>query len=312
MIRKITVLLLLLFLSFSLACCAEVKDDGEKDGICIVTTVFPQYDFAKKLTEGTSADIRMLIHAGSDAHSYDPTPADMIAAAKSDIFIWVGGESEAWAEKIIKSTLTEKTKIIALIDTVPLLESDSGHEHDDSEDHVHQHDEHVWTSPKNAIEIVKVICEALCEIDGENAKIYRQNAENYLDCLSQLDEELTTVAAEIGKRPIIVGDRFPFLYLANDYGLEFASPFRGCSSHTETSMAEMAAIIEIARENGAKTVFSVEFSSEKMAKSIAGEVGASVSRLYSCHTASGNDIDEGNGYIEIMRKNIAALRGAYK
>ncbi len=316
MIKKIIPLVLLLLVTLLFASCAGAENGEENEGISIVTTVFPQYDFAKKLTEGTSAKVKMLIPAGSEAHTYDPTPADMIAAAKSDIFIWVGGESEAWTEKIIKSTLTEKTKVIALMDTVLLLESNSGHGqgygHDDGKEHDHSQDEHVWTSPKNAIEIVKVICTTLCEIDYENSDIYRKNAEEYLSSLSELDGEFEALAMEISGRPLIIGDRFPFLYLADAYGLEFVSPFKGCSSHTEASMAEMASVIETARENGAKTIFSVDFSNEKMAKSIAGEVGASVSRLYSCHTASGDDIDAGRGYIEIMQKNLSALSKAYK
>lgn len=316
MMRKIIPLVLIILLVFPFSSCAEVENSEENDGISIVTTVFPQYDFAKKLTEGTGASVKMLIPAGSEAHSYDPTPADMIEAAKSDLFIWIGGESEAWAEKIIKSTLTEKTRVIALMDTVTLLESNSGHEHDhdhdDGEEHDHSHDEHVWTSPKNAIKIIQVLCDTFCEIDPKNADIYRGNAKAYLASLSELDAEFEALAERIGKRPIIIGDRFPFLYLSNAYGLEFVSPFKGCSSHTEASVADMASVIEAARENGAKTVYSVDFSNEKMAKSIADEIGAAVSRLYSCHTSSGEDMEAGNGYIEIMNKNLTALRGAYE
>ncbi len=318
MIKKLAVFFIILLLSFSVISCSGEKKNEEKNGISIVATVFPQYDFAKKLTEGTGAEVKMLIPAGSEAHSYDPTPSDMIAAAESDIFIWVGGESEAWAEKIIKSTVTEKTKVIAMMDIVPLLESDffhdegHAHEHEEGEEHDHEHDEHVWTSPKNATRIVKVLCEALCELDAADEAIYRSNAEKYLAELKELDEDFAALSDVIGKRPLIIGDRFPFLYLANAYGFEFASPFRGCSAHTEASMAEIASVIEIARENGAKTVFSVDFSSEKMANSIADEVGASVARLYSCHTASGDDMEKGNGYIEIMRKNLSALYGAYE
>ena len=312
MIKKIMPLIFLILLSFAFASCHEIEKEVENKGMSIVTTVFPQYDFAKKLTEGTSSSVQMLIPAGSEAHSYDPTPSQMVAAAKSDLFIWVGGESEAWAEKIIKSTLGEKTKVIALMDIVPLLESDGGHGHDDGEEHDHHHDEHVWTSPKNAIKIVEALCDTLCELDAENAHIYRKNEEKYLASLSQLDKGFESLAANIGEKPLIIGDRFPFLYLADAYGLEFVSPFKGCSSHTEASVAEMAYVIETARENGAKTIFSVDFSNEKMARTIAGEVGASVSRLYSCHTASGDDITAGNGYIEIMEKNLSALSTSYK
>lgn len=313
--RKQIIFALLLALLLSICSCAADTVKG-KDGISIVTTVFPQYDFARKITEGTNASVTMLLPAGSEAHSYDPTPADMIKAAECDLFIWVGGESEAWAEKIIQSSSLEGDRALALMDTVPLLESESGHgnghthEHSEEGEHDHEHDEHVWTSPKNAAAIVNAITERLCSIDAENADIYRRNAEKYTAELKDLDGEFEAIAAKAGGQTLIFGDRFPFLYLAEAYGIEYASPFRGCSSHTEASMAEIADVIEKARELGTKTVFSVDFSNEKLASTIASEIGASVKRLYSCHTASKDDIENGNGYIELMRMNLESISSA--
>lgn len=143
------------------------KSIEKNDGISIVTTVFPQYDFANKITEGTNTSVTMLIPAGTEAHSYDPTPLDIIKVTECDLFIWVGGESEAWAEKIINSAELDKSRLLALMDTVSLLECADGHgddhthEHSDGVAHDHMHDEHVWTSPKNAIAIVTAITEKL-------------------------------------------------------------------------------------------------------------------------------------------------------
>ena len=318
MLKKFITVTALAF-SLLILLCSCGADVSEKDGLSIVTTVFPQYDFASRITEGTGTQVTMLIPAGSEAHSYDPTPSDMIKVSECDLFIWVGGESEAWAEKIIKSASLEDDKLLSLMDTVPLLETadghgdgdDSEHEHDGEHDGEHEYDEHVWTSPKNAIIIVGAITEKLCEVDPDSAEIYRKNSEDYLKKLSELDADFEVLAAKASGETLIFGDRFPFLYLTEEYGFEYTSPFRGCSSHTEASMAEIAAVIEKARDIGAKTVFAVDFSNEKLAKTIAEEVGGTVEKLYSCHAASKDDIEKGNGYLELMRMNLESIEKAF-
>ena len=318
MIKKI----LILFLASLTLCLCSCGENAAyaTDGISIVTTVFPQYDFARKITEGSDVSLRMLLPPGSEAHSYDPTPLDMISAAECDLFIWVGGESEAWAEKIIESSGLERNRVLALMDTVPLLENADGHgdendaehahEHSEEEAHDHEHDEHVWTSPKNAITIVGAITERLCSIDPDNADIYLENSEEYIAELTTLDADFETLAEKNCNKNLIFGDRFPFLYLAHSYGFEYASPFRGCSSHTEASMAEITEVIEKAKGLGTKTVFSVDFSNEKLANTIASEIGAKVLRLYSCHTASKEDLEKGIGYLELMRMNLEGIKTA--
>lgn len=316
MIKKIPIVFVLLLVLLSALCSCTADRAREADGISIVTTVFPQYDFARRITEGTDARVTMLLPAGSEAHSYDPTPSDMIRTAECDLFIAVGGESEVWAERIISGASLEDSRVLYLMDTVPLLESESGHgdghthEHSEGEGQGHEYDEHVWTSPKNAMIIVDAIAERLCAIDAENAEKYRANAEKYTDELERLDADLEALAANARGKTLVFGDRFPFLYLTEAYGFEYASPFRGCSSHTEASMAEIAEVIEKARELGTTTVFSVDFSNEKLAVTIASEIGASVKRLYSCHTSSKDDMEKGNGYIELMRMNLESISAA--
>ncbi len=290
------------------------------EGISVVTTVFPQYDIVREVTRGTDTSLTMLIAPGAEPHSYDPSPADMIAAAECDLFIAIGGESEAWTYKIISSAEVSEDKMITLMDTVPLLENESGHGdsehshahiHEDS-DHDHVHDEHIWTSPKNVILMTETVTDRLCSIDPENEDVYRKNAETYIGRLKALDAELACLAnsAVEQKKVLVFGDRFPFLYFAREYGFKYTSPFRGCSAHTEASLSEIAMAVEKAREHNAGVIFSVDFSNEKLASVIAEEAGASVARLYSCHTLSADDFEKGLGYIDLMTKNLESIRKA--
>ncbi len=317
MLKKFLLTVALLIFSLCFLCgCGEYKDNNDR--LTIVTTVFPQYDFVKKITAGTDAEIKMLIPPGFEPHSYDPSPADIVLTKKCDLFIGIGGESEAWAERLISSAGLGDEKIIYLMDTVPLLESESGHgdshhshahTHDDH-DHGHIHDEHIWTSPKNAILIVNRLGELICSIDPEKSALYMKNVKDYVSHLEALDMEFEETAKNAGQGKLIFGDRFPFLYLARAYGFEYTSPFRGCSSHTEASLAEIADAIKIARENNAEVIFSVDFSNEKLARVISEEVGADILRLYSCHTVSAKDFESGTGYLELMKINLERIREA--
>lgn len=291
----------ILLLSLLLLCsCADAEKNEGEGGLKIVTTVFPQYDFAQKITEGTDAEITMLLKTGSEPHSYEPTPKDIVTLSECDLFIWVGGESEAWAEKIIETVSLSKEKALALTALVPLTETgDSGHGH---------YDEHVWTSPKNAVTLVRAIGEKLAELDPENAEIYKSNTEKYVAELNALDADFEALADKLEGRPLIVGDRFPFVYLTEAYGIAYASPFNGCSSHAEASAADIAEVIEKAKSEGTGVVFSVDFSNGKLAESIAKEAGAMVENLRSCHTVTSDELDSGTDYVALMRKNLEKLQ----
>lgn len=315
--EKNLVISALILLLFCVLCGCGGKD-GEKSaqsgGVCIVTTVFPQYDFARKITAGTDADITMLIKPGSEAHSYDPTPADMVKISGCDLFVEVGGESEAWAEKVISAAALDTSKVLSLMETVSLLCEEEGIEH---EEHSHgddgeeeEYDEHVWTSPKNAIIIVKEMTERISALDRENEKVYRENAEAYLEELSRLDADFDSLGKKAEGKTLIFGDRFPFLYLARAYGFEYRSAFSGCSAQTEASVATVCTLIDLAKEADAKVIFAVDFSNGKIAQTIASEVGAKVSYLYSCHNIAASDMEKGVGYLELMRQNLDRIAEA--
>ena len=287
--------------------CGSGDKPEKTGGISVVTVNFPPYDFVKQITGGEVVP-EMLLRGGQDAHTYEPTAKDIIKINTADIFICTGGESDAWVDRIADS-LDSDVKIVRMTDFTELIEED----HDDHE-HMHEHegeeteyDEHVWTSPKNAIKISGGITEVLCEVSPENAEKYRAGLEAYTAGLTALSDELQSAADSLGK-PLIFGDRFPFAYMAHDYGISYCAAFAGCSSDTEPSAAKMTELIDRAKETGANVIYHIEFSTEKVAKAIAEAVGAEIRLMHSCHTLSEEDLAAGETYISMMRKNIEAMK----
>ena len=299
--KKIVFYILLILSLAALTGCAGTSTSAD---VSIVCTAFPQYDFARQITEGTDVSLTMLIRPGSEAHSYEPTPNDRIKIDECDLFIGIGGESEAWAETILSSGKEEMT-VLNITDSVELLDTadPDGHGHSEK-------DEHVWTSLKNAMKITQDICDSLCELSPENAETYRANTEKYLSELEALASDFDTLAQNAKTATVVFGDRNPFAYLAHDMGLDVHSPFSGCSEQTEASAADIADIIDMVREQNVGYVFKISLSNEKIAASIAEETGAKVLTLHSCHTLSADDFKAGVTYIDLMRQNLTVLTEA--
>lgn len=304
---------------FLLCSCGEKEKEKENGFPNVVCTVFPQYDFTRNIARGADINIKMLLPAGSEAHSYEPSPSDIKAINDCDLFIWVGGESEAWAKKLIASSELDGEKVLSLMEVTGLLHEEeglagekSGH-HDHDGDHSHgedEYDEHVWTSPKNAIKIAEAICEKLCAVSPENSEVFRENTENYTEELRGLDAGFERVSENSNGKKLVIGDRFPFLYLAHEYGFSYISAFSGCAEQTEASLAVISELIETVKRDKIPIVFAVDFSSGKLAKTIAYESGAEVLRLYSCHTVSVDDMKKGEDYISLMTKNLQNIEKA--
>lgn len=285
--------------------CSKPEAPAQTGELRVVTVNFPPCDFVKQITGGEVVP-EMLLKGGQDAHTFEPTAKDIIKINEADIFIYTGGESDEWVDTVAGS-IDSGVKIVKMIDLVEPIEED----HDDEHDHDHggepEYDEHIWTSPKNAIAISKGITDALCEAAPENAGKYRDGLAAYTAELNALSDELQAAADALDK-PLIFGDRFPFKYMAHDYGIEYYAAFSGCSSDTEPSAAKMTELIEKARETGAKVIYHIEFSTGKVADAIAETVGAETRLMHSCHTLSDADLAAGETYVSIMRKNIEALR----
>ena len=315
------------------------QNTEENKKISVVATIFPQYDFVRQIA-GDNVELKMLLKPGEETHSYEPTPQDIIAIQNSDLFIYVGGENDAWVEDILESMPDNGRKTLKLVDCVDTVEEEHvegmkeerGHDHEDHDDHddhdaeheedeadheehgqeethsVHEIDEHVWTSPLNAIKIVEQIKEELCEIDPENTSDYEENAEAYVAQLNELDREFQDVVDHSKRKLMIFGDRFPFRYFAEAYDLDYYAAFSGCASDTEPSAATMAFLINKVRDENIKTVLKMELSNENIAKAIAEATNADVKEFYSCHNLTAEQFADGETYLSLMEKNVETLR----
>lgn len=304
LLKRITALFTSGLLILSLCSC-NISETGDNDGLHIITTNFPPYDFVRQISQGKVIP-EMLLSGGQDSHSFEPTAQEMIRISEADIFICTGGESDAWVDEMLKSIETDVV-VIRMMDYVEPL---CVEHHEEGEHHEHDHeeyDEHVWTSPKNAIEIADAISAAMCNADPDNITTYKNGYSSLLEELHALDEELKTAADSL-TAPLIFGDRFPFLYMAKDYDIEYYAAFSGCSSETEPSAAKMTELIEAAKEHNSSVIYYIEFSTEKVANTVAEAVGAETRLFHSCHSVSDEDLKNGETYISLMRKNIEALR----
>lgn len=292
------------------------SDLKEKQGLQIVSTVFSGYDFAKQIV-GDNAEVSMLLPPGTESHSYEPSPQDIIKIQSADIFIYVGGESEKWVDKILDS-MDNKVTTVRMMDFVELYEEEivegMQDEHEDDKDieheDEHEYDEHVWTSLRNAQSIVTAINEAVVKVDETNKDIYDKNTKAYIEQLDNLDKEFETLFKSKEKSTLIFGDRFPFRYFAEDYDLDYFAAFPGCSSETEPSVSTVAFLIDKVKEKSLNTVFYIEFSNHKIADTISESTGAQTAMLHSCHNVSKEDLDKGVSYYSLMTQNYETLKGA--
>ncbi len=292
--------------SFLLTGCETNKNDK----LTIISTSFPGYDFARAITKGSEdIDVKMLIKPGSEIHDFEPTPQDIINIKKSDIFIYVGGESDNWVSDILNDVDTDRTKIIKLMDLVTLKEEETvlGMEAHEEET---EYDEHVWTSPINAIKIISELKDEIIKIDVKNKNMYEKNTNNYINDLTDIDNEIRSLVSNAQRREIIFGDRFPIRYFADEYGLSYYAAFPGCSEQTEASAKTISFLIDKVKEDKVPAVFYIELSGGKIAKAIADETGAKVLEFNSAHNISQKDFDAEITYLQIMKKNINVLKEA--
>ena len=351
---------------FGLTACSN-QDKADAHKLKIVTTNFAEYDFARQIT-GDKADVKMLLKPGAESHSYEPSPQDIKTIQDSDLFVYVGGDSDEWVGDILES-MDKKPNTFKLMDAVDLMEEEvkegmvHEHHHDDEHEHEHEHeehadkheheheehadkheheheehadkheheheehadkheheheehadepemDEHVWTSPVNAIKIVEKMSAEIIKLDPNNADTYKKNTEEYIKKLQKLDGEFREVVNNGKRKEIVVGDRFPFLYFVKEYGIEYYAAFPGCSTDTDTNPATIAFLTEKVKEDNIPVVFHIELSNEQMSKAIAEATGAKSELLNAVHNISDEDFKKGVTYIDLMEHNVEVLKEA--
>ena len=345
---------------------ASSEENGK---LKVAVTLFPYYDFVRQIA-GNPVDLQMVIPAGMDSHSFEPTPADIRTIQHADILISNGGTMEHWLDETLAALDTTNMTIVTMMDYVDAVEEeivegmeDADHDHDhthvyvaadhdhsgetpeehaahahEDDDHDHsgetpeehaahsheedtrsyvdhdgheeeiEYDEHIWTSPVNAMKLVDVIGDTLAEADPAHADTYHQRAENYKKELEEIDAGFREVSANRKRNMIVMGDKFPFRYLADEYQLDYRAAFSGCSSDTEPSAKTIAYLIDKVKEEQIPTVYYLELSSHRVSEIIGEETGAEPLLLHSCHNVTRAQFDAGVTYVQLMRQNIENLR----
>ncbi len=328
-IIKIFFVAVMFFSLVSVTGCGNKKNNNK---LTIISTSFPGYDFARAILKDVDGtEVKMLLKPGSETHDFEPTPQDIINIKNSDIFIYVGGDSDEWIEDVLEDIDTDKTKVIKLMDLVNVVEEElvdgmeeHHHEHED-EDHEHEHededheheeeeeveyDEHVWTSPINAITITNKLKDEIIKIDNSNKEKYEENANNYVTELNKIDNEIKEVVANSKRKEIVFGDRFPLRYFVDEYNLTYYAAFPGCSEQTEASAKTIAYLIDVVKKDKIPVVFHIELSNGKIAETISKETNAKVLEFNAAHNISQKDFDAGVTYVDLMKDNIKVLKEA--
>lgn len=330
-----------LLVSSLCGCSASVQADNKEDKIQIVTTIFPEYDWVMNVLgdNPANAEVTMLMDNGTDLHSYQPTAADILKISESDLFIYVGGESDEWVEDVLKEAINKDMIAINLLEVlgdkvveeeiVEGMEEEDEHEHDHDHDEEHDHDhededehdhhdeieydEHVWLSLRNAAILVESISDAIQKIDSANAEIYKANSTSYIGKLNALDAEYQAAVDAASTNTLLFGDRFPFRYMVDDYGLDYYAAFVGCSAESEASFETITFLAGKVDELSLNSVLTIEGKDHSIAETIVANTATKdqkILSLDSMQSTTAEDVKAGITYLSVMESNLEVLKEA--
>lgn len=318
--KIIAILMACLFvLSFTTAFAESEKT------LSIVCTTFPQYDWVRQILGDrvNDVDLTLLLDNGIDLHNYQPTAGDIIRIARCDLFIYTGGESDGWVDDVLATAQNPRMKIVNLLASVEAKEEETvegmqeeDHDHDEHDEHAHdeiEYDKHVWLSLRNAETLIETIANTLCELDAANAPAYQENAANYIAQLSELDNQYKDVVANGQRTTILFADRFPFRYLADDYGLTYYAAFAGCSAETEASFETIAFLAQKVDELQLPAVLTIEGANHAIAETVVASTQAKnqvILTMNSIQSVTAKDAQNGESYLGIMADNLNVLKEA--
>ncbi len=322
--KLISILLAVMMLAGVLSGCGTVSNDNS-DTLSVVTTIFPEYDWVANILgdNPAQADVTMLLDNGVDLHSYQPTADDLIKVSKCDLFIYVGGESDEWVEDALQETANKDMIVINLLDVlgdavkeeevVEGMEAEEEEAEEAEEEEEVEYDEHVWLSLKNAATFVGAIKDALVKLDADHADTYTANADAYVEQLNTLDRAYQFMADNAKNKTVLFGDRFPFRYLTDDYGLTYYAAFVGCSAESEASFETIAFLADKVDELGLPVVLTLEGTEHKIAETVVATTKAKDAQILamdSMQSTTSEDVKNGAGYLSIMEKNLDVLNSA--
>ena len=299
------------------------NDNNKTEKVKIVTTIFPEYDWVRQIAgdKVSDMDITMLLDNGVDMHSYQPAADDIMNISDCDLFIYVGGESDEWVNDALKEAVNKDMQVIDLLDVLgeqvkieELVEGMQDAEHEEEEEHEEkEYDEHVWLSLKNAETLCDAIAEALGNADPDNKAVYDTNKAAYIDQLVSLDNQYREVVDQASMKTLLFGDRFPFRYMVDDYGLSYYAAFAGCSAESEARFETISFLAKKIDELGLKYVMTIEKSDQKIAKTIIENTqnkDQSILTLDSMQSTTSADVANGMTYLSIMEGNLNILKEA--
>ena len=317
--KLIALLLSVLLITACLAACGSKTDTPDTPAddsgkLNVVCSIFPQYDFIKAIA-GDEVNLTLLLDSKTDLHSYTPTADDIMTISKADLFINIGGESDDWAEDVLSSAANDKLHVVSLLklvdaveeETLPGMQEEEEHEEAEHEEDGPEYDEHVWTSLKNVIQIIPALTDVLCELDSGNTALYQANSSAYLAQLEALEAKYSDTIGNAARKTLLFADRFPFRYLADDYGLTCYAAFSGCSAETEASFETMTFLVDTVKEQHLPFVLMIDGSDGSVAETVSRQSGAEIRTLNSCQSVSPDDIAAGASYLTIMENNLSVL-----
>ncbi len=290
----------------------------------IVCTTFPEYDWVMNILgeKASNFDVTLLQNNGTDLHSYQPSVKDIAKISKADLFVYVGGESDKWIEKVVAQSVNKNQVVVNMMEVlgdkvreeeiVEGMQAEEEEEEDEAEEEV-EYDEHVWLSLNNAIDLTNALCGKIVELDSENASVYEKNAAGYTKQLSALDAEYKTTVKSAKKNVVLFGDRYPFRYLTDDYDLKYYAAFVGCSAESEASFETIIFLANKIDELGLNTILTIEKSDKKIAKTVVNNTknkNQKILELDSLQSITTKEIKNGRNYLSAMKKNLEVLRTA--
>lgn len=320
--KIISILLLFLTILLTFTGCGSNTFDFTNGKLSVVCTIFPEYDWVKQIVgDSPDVDVRLLIKNGVDLHSYQPSVEDIARISTCDLFVYVGGESDNWVNDVLKEAVNKDMVALNLLDVlgdyvkeeeeIDGMQEEHGHSHDENE--TAEYDEHVWLSLKNAELFVRTLRDTLCSIDKNNRAVYSDNAQGYLNTLSDIDGQYGKMAESAKRSTALFADRFPFRYLFDDYNISYYAAFKGCSSETEASFETITFLSDKINKLNLDCVLTLENSDDRIASAIiqaSENKKAEILTLDSMQSTNINDVESGTTYASVMQSNLETLRTA--
>ncbi len=283
--------------------------------IQVISSNFASYDFLRAIIgDNKNVELTYLIGPGKDIHSYEPSARDLIKIQNANLFVYLSNESEQWADKVLDSIENTNTEVICISDFVDKITEQEidGAEEENEHDEEESFDEHIWTSPKNAIKMVETLEQYMEKIDSSNSEIYKKNSELYISKIQEVDKKIQDIVDNKIRNRLIFADKMPMQYFMNDYNLEVSSAFNGCSTETDPSAKTIAYLEENIKENKIPVVLYIELNSGKIAKIISDDVGnyCEPMQIQSLQNISLDDFNNGETWVSLMTRNLEVLKKA--